>query len=270
MVNHWIREAISLPAHRRHRGTGRLITLLMIPALLLLAPLAPAEPLSAFEATFRITVSKIPTPVKATMSLEPLEAYPGHYRMKLVIDSWLLKNREESVFAWRDCQPRTDHYIHEFKGFGHHRWHHMEFHRHPPRVVNKSDEEKTEYTIEEDTLDDLTMLLTAGCALEEGQRSYQASSAYGDHVRDNHFEVIDRERISTPAGEVDTLVVQKKRDKDSERRTLFWVAPAMEYMVVRAKHIESPALFGELVLIDYEGPGETATERETALRSGAE
>lgn len=270
MVNHWMHGAISLVAPRRKRGTGRLATLTMMAVLLLSATTARAEPLEAFEATFRITVSKIPTPVKATLSLEPLEAYPGHYRMKLVIDSWLLKNREESVFAWRDCRPRTDHYIHEFKGFGRHRWHHMEFYRHPPRVINKSDEEKVEYAIENDTLDDLTMLLTAGCALENGDTIYQASSAYGDEVRDNHFEVIDRERINTPAGEVDTLVVQKKRDKDSERRTLFWVAPAMEYMVVRAKHIENPALFGELVLIDYEGPGEEATDRKTALRSGAE
>jgi hypothetical protein len=227
-----------------------------------------AEPLQPFEARYRITVSKIPTPINATMSLEPIEKYPGMYRMKLVIDSWLLSNREESVFAWRDCEPRTDHYIHEFKGLGRHRWHHMNFFRHPPRVVNESEEETTEYEIDENTQDELTILLTAGCALENGADSYKAKAAYGDEVDEHHFRVTKRETLDTPAGTVDTLVVKKQRDEDSKRRTLFWVAPELDYMVVRAKHIENPALFGELIMTDYEGPrkkpAEDATDQTTA------
>lgn len=229
--------------------------------LLSLAPGSGAQPndtrdsLPPFDATFRITVSKIPTPVKARLVLRPLEQYPDHYQMILKIDSWLLTNTEESVFAWRNCKPRTDHYRHEFRGFGRHRYHNMQFYRHPPRVVNVSEEEKTEYEIHENTLDEMTLLLTAGCALEEGAREYQATSAYGDELREHHFRVIDEETINTPLGELDTLLVEKQRDEDSERRTIFWVAPALDYMVVRAKHIENPALFGELIMIDYSGPG---------------
>lgn len=216
---------------------------------------ADKETLQPFDATFRITVSKIPTPVKARLVLRPLKQYPDHYQMVFKIDSWLLSNTEESVFAWRNCQPRTDHYRHEFRGFGKHRFHNMQFYRHPPRVVNVSEEEKTEYEIQKDTLDELTLLLTAGCALEEGAREYKATSAYGDDLREHHFRVIDEETIDTPLGKLDTLLVEKKRDKDSERRTIFWVAPALDYMVVRAKHIENPALFGELIMTDYSGPG---------------
>lgn len=219
------------------------------------AQAADKETLQPFDATFRITVSKIPTPVKARLVLRPLKQYPDHYQMVFKIDSWLLSNTEESVFAWRNCQPRTDHYRHEFRGFGKHRFHNMQFYRHPPRVVNVSEEEKTEYDIHKDTLDEMTLLLTAGCALEEGAREYQATSAYGDDLREHRFRVIDEETIDTPLGKLDTLLVEKKRDKDSERRTIFWVAPALDYMVVRAKHIESPALFGELIMTDYSGPG---------------
>lgn len=214
------------------------------------------DTLQPFDATFRITVSKIPTPVTARLVLRPLEEYPDHYQMLFRIDSWLLKNTEESVFAWRDCQPRTDHYRHEFQGFGKHRYHNMQFYRHPePHVRVESEKEKTRYDIQKDTRDEMTLLLTAGCALEEGAREYRATSAYGDELREHHFRVIDEEVIDTPLGKLDTLVVEKQRDEDSERRTLFWVAPALDYMVVRAKHIENPALFGELIMIDYSGPG---------------
>jgi hypothetical protein len=228
--------------------------------LVLWAASAAAEALKPFEARYRISVSKIPTPVEATMSLQPVEKYPGMYRMKLVIDSWLLSNREESVFAWRDCNPRTDHYIHEFEGLGRHRWHHMNFFRHPPRVVNESEEDTTEYEIEEDTLDELTLLLHAGCALEDGAERYKGKAAYGDEVNEHHIKVTRRETVDTPAGRLDTLVVKKQRDEDSQRRTLFWVAPALDYMVVRAKHIENPALFGELIMTEYRGPGAEKTE----------
>ncbi len=238
--------------------------LLMAGLVVLAAGRVGAETLQPFEARYRISVSKIPTPVHATMSLQPLEKYQGMYRMKLVIDSWLLSNREESVFAWRDCKPRTDHYIHEFEGLGRHRWHHMNFFRHPPRVVNESEEESTEYEIEEDTLDELTLLLHAGCALENGAKSYKGKAAYGDEVNEHHIKVTDRETLDTPAGRLETLVVKKQRDKDSKRRTLFWVAPALDYMVVRAKHIENPALFGELIMTEYEGPGAKKTQQASA------
>lgn len=252
------------PANPAAPISRRRSAFLLTGLLIFAAAGAGAEELKPFEARYRISVSKIPTPVHATMSLQPLEKYQGMYRMKLVIDSWLLSNREESVFAWRDCNPRTDHYIHEFEGLGRHRWHHMNFFRHPPRVVNESEEETTEYEIEEDTLDELTLLLHAGCALEDGAESYKGKAAYGDEVNEHHIKVTDRETLDTPAGRLDTLVVKKQRDEDSQRRTLFWVAPALDYMVVRAKHIESPALFGELIMTEYEGPGAEHTEQASA------
>jgi hypothetical protein len=244
---------------------------LLVLSLVVTTQTAAAEALPTFEATFRISVSKIPTPVKATMSLQPLEQYPDHYRMKFEIDSWIMQNTEKSVFAWRDCQPRTDHYVHEFKGFGRHRWHHMQFYRHPPRVINKSEEEKTEYEIKDDTLDELTLLLKAGCALRAGKDSYAATTAYGDDLRESRFRVIDRETVKTPAGKLDTIVVEKQRDEDSERRTIFWVAPDLHYLVVRAKHIENPALFGELILTDYQGPppGSSQQNGDEDLRHAA-
>ena len=50
--------------------------------------------------------------------------------------------------------------------------------------------------------------------------------------------------------------MEKKRTGDSKekRRTLFWVAPQLDYMVVQAKHIESTLLKAEMIMIDYNGP----------------
>lgn len=223
--------------------------------LLTTSSLATAEPLAPFAAEFRIYVNKLPTPVKADLVLEPAEG-KDYYRMLLKAKSFLLTNTEESYFHWRDCQPRTTRYVHEFKGFGQHRYHHMDFQWNPPMVHNESEDDQESLEIPENTLDELTILLRGRCVFATGDKAYKVTSAYGDKLRTHHFEIIDREVIDTPMGEIDTLLVEKKREGDSKekRRTLFWVAPSLDYMVVKARHIESTLLKAELIMIDYDGP----------------
>nr|WP_202560345.1 DUF3108 domain-containing protein [Alcanivorax sp. DP30] len=222
---------------------------------LVVCNLAAAETLSPFAAEFRIYVNKLPTPVKADLVLEPAQG-ADNYRMLLKAKSFLLTNTEESFFQWRDCQPRTSKYLHEFEGFGKHRYHRMDFQWSPPRVHNVSEDDKESLDIPENALDELTILLRGRCVFSEGADSYSVTSVYGDRIRTHHFAVIDRETIETPMGELDTLLVEKKRQGDSKkkRRTLFWVAPSLDYMVVKAKHIESTFLKAELIMIDYTGP----------------
>lgn len=228
---------------------------LFLALLLAASSLAAAEPLAPFAAEFRIYVNKLPTPVKADLVLEPAEG-EDYYRMLLKAKSFLLTNTEESHFHWRDCQPRTTHYVHEFKGFGQHRYHHMDFQWNPPMVHNESEDDQESLEIPENTLDELTILLRGRCVFATGDKGYKVTSVYGDKLRTHHFEVIDREIIDTPMGKLDTLLVEKKREGDSKekRRTLFWVAPSLDYMVVKARHIESTLLKAELIMIDYDGP----------------
>ncbi|QJX03256.1 DUF3108 domain-containing protein [Alcanivorax sp. IO_7] len=213
------------------------------------------RPLAPFSAEYRIYVNKIPTPIKATLILEPV-AGDDRYHMLFEAHSWLLNNREESWFRWNRCAPRTIRYEHEFNGFGKHRYYHTDFDWDKPGVITESEDGVEAFAIPEDALDELSMLLRARCVFAGGDKEYDATSVYGDDLRHHHFVVVDRETIDTPMGELDTLVVEKKRDKDEDekRRTLFWVAPKVGYMVVKARHIESALLHGELIMREYNGP----------------
>lgn len=223
--------------------------------LLMAVGLAAGASLPPFSAEYRIYVNKIPTPIKADLVLEPASG-EDRYHMRFEAHSWLLNNREESWFHWNDCAPRTERYIHEFKGFGQHRYHNTVFNWKQGRVVSESDSGEESFPIPDDALDELTMLLRARCVFANGDKEYTATSVYGDDIREHHFIVVDRETIDTPMGELDTLVVEKKREEDQEenRRTLFWVAPEVGYMVVKARHIESALLHGELIMTEYNGP----------------
>lgn len=209
--------------------------------------------LEPFKATYDISVSKIPMPINATLKLWPLDK-PDTWKMQFVVDSFLLHNVEESTFTWNDCHPKSIHYRHDFKGFGHHQFHDTSFFWNPPHVVNHSNEDDKEFAIPANSVDDLTILLQAACFLSEGHKDYYATSIYGDEIRHNHFKLLRHEMLTTPLGKMDTLVIEKVREKKSERRTLFWIAPKLNYMLVKAKHIESPLLFGEVIMDSYKGP----------------
>lgn len=229
--------------------------LALVVAASLLPALAAGASLPPFSAEYRIYVNKIPTPIKADLVLEPASG-EDRYHMRFEAHSWLLNNREESWFHWNDCAPRTERYTHEFKGFGKHRYHDTDFNWEQGRAVSESDSGDESFPIPDQALDELSMLLRARCVFATGDKEYSATSVYGDDIREHHFIVIDRETIDTPMGDLDTLVVEKKREEDKEesRRTLFWVAPEVGYMVVKARHIESALLHGELIMTEYNGP----------------
>lgn len=226
---------------------------LLLLALALTAP-ARAGELLPFEIQYRLYISRIPTPIKADLTLRRMDE-PDHYEMELEVRSLLMHNREYSRFEWNECEPRTETYTHTFKGFGKRRDHHMTFDWSVPEVVSRSGGKKeATLAIVGNTLDELTMLLKARCVLGSGDREYHVTSVYGGRFREHWFQVVDTEVLDTPLGEVETLVVVKKRDRDSERHTVFWVAPAWDYLLVKARHVENRALFGELVMRDYDGP----------------
>ncbi|MBA3980437.1 MAG: DUF3108 domain-containing protein [Alcanivorax sp.] len=221
--------------------------------------------LQPFRAEYRVSVSRVPTPIRAELVLEAGDT-DGVYRMQMSVDSRLMQNTELSIFRWEDCQPYTQHYMHYFRGFRRERDHFMDFvwDSDTPRVINAStgngEEELSEYDIEPGTVDELTMMLIAPCLMTDEQTEYSVTTAYGTRVREHHIQVVGHETLRTPLGEVETVRIEKRRDADSSRYTVFWLAPELDYMLVRGRHVESRGLYGELRLVDYEGPFSNASE----------
>src|SRR5690606_6725026 len=224
-----------------------LLTLPWLAALALASDTTPgtstndAASLAPFHVQYRLYVSKIPTTIKADLWLRQHGDAPDEYQMELQVKSLLVSNSEISTFQWDGCEPRTSFYQHRFRGFGKRRNYDMQFSWSPPQVVTESGDERWTYEIEQDTLDDLTLPLKARCTFATRDKEFRATSAYGKRLRKHHMQVIGGETLDTPIGNIECLVVEKKRDEDSERKTLLWVAPSLDYLLVKAKHIENRA-----------------------------
>lgn len=240
---------------------------------------ANAEELIPFSAEYRISVNRIPTPIRAELSLEATDQ-PDRYRMQFNIDSRLMKNTETTEFDWNDCQPKTHQYRHSFSGFGRQRNHQMDFFwDEPAQIVTTSyrgrqDPEFEAFEIPEGTLDDLTMLLKTRCLISEGEETYTVDAAYGSGFRTHVVRVAGSEVLDTPMGELQTLIIERVRERDEERgrdrHTRFWIAPALNNMLVRARHVEDSGLYGEINMRSYTGPINRQAEQAFATSEATE
>ncbi len=67
--------------------------------------------------------------------------------------------------------------------------------------------------------------------------SYQVVD--GDEIETYDFRVLGEEQVSTKAGQVDAIKVERVRDPtQSKRQTILWFATEWDYLLVRLHQVE--------------------------------
>lgn len=121
-------------------------------------------------------------------------------------------------------------------------------------TLNRNDREAQQQSISTATLDNLSFSaqlsaeLMHNPALREAETvlSYQILDAR--RVETHEYRVLGEERISTPAGELDTIKLERIRDIDSERTTLIWLSKSHQYTLARLSQTEGGGSAMELSL----------------------
>jgi len=80
-----------------------------------------------------------------------------------------------------------------------------------------------------------------------------------DRGREKTYDAIvgDHVRVETRAGDFDTVEVVRERP-DDQRRTIFWCAPALDYVPVRVAHRDKKGKETIVTLVEYERIGPAA------------
>ncbi len=151
-----------------------------------------------------------------------------HYRyQRRVLGS---SKQEEQLFDWK--QRRTGYY------------------------VNRGPDSKPrrEIALDRPLLDRSNYQLMLVHDLRNGAEELSYLIADRGREREYHFERLGRETLSTPQGDIETIKVARVRD-DSDRQTVLWFAPELEYLLIKMEHSEEAgsAHTLSLVRIDYIG-----------------
>ena len=103
----------------------------------------------------------------------------------------------------------------------------------------------TEHPWSEGVLDQLSQqeqlrldLLAAASASEEPPDTLKFRVVDGPRIKDRTLQFVGTETLKTPVGDVETLHYKQLRSPEAKRRSAIWVAPALDYLMVRTRHEE--------------------------------
>lgn len=225
---------------------------LLLATFALLPALAFAElpALTALTAHYKVTVNGIPAGTAATISVQPL-AHPGQYEATFNVRNRFFNHREISRFDWQDCHVTAHEYMHDFTGLGIEKHSALLFDKARGVVIETRGEKQIELPLSADVTDALNMGLLSRCRLREGLQKFSLPVIYRGERKDYSFTVTGKEVVTTPAGTWESVVVSRDYPQGG-RRTRIWVAPALDWFMVRFEHVENPVARGSMVLTHFE------------------
>ncbi|PSL16861.1 uncharacterized protein DUF3108 [Marinobacterium halophilum] len=104
------------------------------------------------------------------------------------------------------------------------------------------------------TQDKLSYQLQMRLDLLAGKTEMTYSVADGGKLKEYRFKVTGEEQVDTPYGRYNTVRVMRDRGEEADRETLIWLAPELDYLIVRLEQTESDGKTYALLLKNLETP----------------
>lgn len=161
-------------------------------------------------------------------------------------DQWLLESNASSFFASLKESSRFNYgnqiqpinYSFKRKVLGRTRKADLDFDWQQNKVTNDVNDQPWKMDIHPGVLDKLNVQLQLRLDLADGKTEFNYPVADGGHLKTYSFAIDGKERLKTEHGEYDTIRVKRVRAADSQRKTLIWFAPQLDYLMVQIHQVE--------------------------------
>ena len=210
-------------------------------AALLVGAVHAATPIEPFTAHYQLSRNDLRIG-ESRISLETGDDGAYVYRSDTQprgLLAWLrndrIQERSEGVLEERGVRPT--HYRYEHTGGSRERLAVLSFDWEDGVVENRVENKPWEMPVPDDAVDKLVVTLAVMLDLERGRSDMAYAVADGGHLKHWRFRVIGRERVTTSAGEFDTVKLERVRE-DDKRTTHIWVAPELRHLPVRIEQYE--------------------------------
>ncbi|WP_207062037.1 DUF3108 domain-containing protein [Motiliproteus sp. SC1-56] len=227
---------------------------LLIALLLGSGPL-PAFPLTPFTATYEADFELgVGLAGDAVRTLKKLPN--GDWRLAVEADVQVAEFRESTQFRLYEERVRPLRYDYRRKVFGKKRSATLTFDWQALSVLNDVEDRPWKMQVPPDAHDKLSYQIQLRRDLAAGNTEMSYPVADGGRIKTYRFGVLGQESVRTPAGRFQALKVERLRDPDSERKTLIWFAPALDYAIVKLAQTEDDGKEYRLLLkaIDTKAP----------------
>lgn len=170
--------------------------------------------------------------------------------------NWVLETNASAMFASLserssfalapEIQPLR--YNFKRKIFGKKRTAQLDFNWQTQQVTNNVNEKPWKMAIAPGVLDKLSVQLQLRLDVKAGKKTLEYQVADGGRMKTYRFAIAGKESITTPAGTFDAIKVARDRGENSGRKTWIWLAPELDYLIVKIHQIEKSDKEYKLVL----------------------
>ena len=237
------------------------ISLILIYLAALLTPLA-----SAYADDFPKPYQVVYTAKYNGMNVEANHALTRDaqtYRMTAVVKGMLGgTNEKEDFHLDRQGRILTDHHLAEKSVFGVASKEELVIDKAAGKAIYTKKKKRRELAIKPGYLGPLSYQLQLRRDLKNREDKTAANTPLSYQVisrgklKNYQFEILANERIDTALGEIETIKVRRVR-KDAKRQTVFWMAPAWNYLVVKIQQREKDGEQYEMLLKTASIDGQT-------------
>ncbi|MHB0764427.1 DUF3108 domain-containing protein [Stutzerimonas sp. NM35] len=218
-------------------------------ALAVLALPAHALDLKPFSATYTADWKQVPVSGTAQRSLEKLD--DGNWRLDFEASMLVASLNERSTFALEGETFLPQSYRLKRSGLGKGKAVKHTFDWDAKQVVGEDRGDPVKLPLNRGLLDKSTYQIALQHAVAAGERSMSYQVVDGDEIETYDFRVLGEEQVSTKAGQVDAIKVERVRDPtQSKRQTILWFATDWDYLLVRLHQVEKDGKEYQIMLED--------------------
>ncbi|MBL1377544.1 DUF3108 domain-containing protein [Zobellella iuensis] len=205
---------------------------------LMAATTASARDIEQLRAEFSVLLNGDQTRGVNTLTIDRnKERYHVHFALK----HWLLDVEQKASFNWADCTAHPDTFNYKARAMGVRREERLVFDQQTDMVLYQDRSGDQLLSAEGGAFDPVSFFFEARCDLMAGKTEMTYPVVRDGEIKSTTFKVVGEEAIRTGVGTLDTLIVERDRG-DSKRKTRFWVAPELDYLLVQISHEENRQL----------------------------
>lgn len=186
----------------------------------------------------------------------------GYYKLEELADGqyqmgyqsagkWLfLKDirTETSNFTWKNGLLQPNKYHMERSGSGPDFGANVQFIASDKKIIARYKDRKVEHVWQGELFDPLLYHQQLRLDVESGKQEMHYKVAYKTSLRDYHYKVVETELLKLELGEYQAIKVERIRNPDSDKVTLLWLIPELNYVLGRIAHYENGKLKVNMVL----------------------
>ena len=206
-------------------------------ALAVLALPVQAFELKPFSASYTADWKQVPVSGTAQRSLEKRD--DGTWELDFEASMLVASFNERSVFKVEGETFLPQKYRLKRSGLGKGKSIKHDFDWQSKQVVGEERGDPVKLPLNRGLLDKSTYQIALQHAVAAGEKSMSYQVVDGDEIETYDFRVLGEEKVSTKAGQVDAIKVERVRDPtQSKRQTILWFAKNWDYMLVRLHQVE--------------------------------